>query len=619
MIKKSAFITLILFFIFELNIYAQKDTIKNDSIQDEAFDLIKKADSISLSDSLEKEILIRQLEDLSKYETKKRKELEGKLKEMHIQDSLKKIRIIREIDSLKLSAAGYPIIPYKDTLFTIYTKIGVITPYERSELINTRLKKLYKQFILNFDSLDIIDIGQNVDIVFKESTIMTISEYDAIWFKKDKIQIAKEYKELILKDIEFYKSNKSLISVLRQIGLAILVIVILFTLIRLINMFFKRKVNKYIISQKGKRLKGIKIKNYDFLDETNLTNVMIFISKIFRWFVIILILYLSLPILFSIFPPTQRLAESLFGYILTPIKRIGLALLHYLPNLFTIIVIIIITRYFLKLVRFLSNEIAKEELKIPGFYADWAKPTFNIVRFLILAFMFIMIFPYLPGSDSPIFQGVSVFLGIIFSLGSSSIIGNMMAGLVMTYMRPFKIGDRIKINDIVGDVVEKTAFVTRVKTPKKEYITIPNSNVLSSSVVNYSTSKVNEGIILHTTITIGYDIPWRKVHELLITAAKNTKDIMTDTEPFVLQTSLDDFYVSYQLNAYSSEPGRQPATYSELHQNIQDAFNENGIEIMSPHYRAQRDGNLITIPSTYLPKNYEVPKFLVSLFEQKNK
>jgi small-conductance mechanosensitive channel len=532
--KRFVFILFTLLIFSYLKTSAQKDTVETDSIQDETLELIKRADSTNIADSLEKEVLIRQLEDLSKWETKKRRELEAKLRDMHIKDSLNKIRMIKEIDSLKLIAVGYPVIPYKDTLFMIYTKIGAITASERTKIISDRLSDTYKQFILKFDSLNVVDYGQTADITFKDKTIMSITDYDETWFNKPKLEIANEYRDKIVADIIFFKKNKSFISIAKQIGFALLAVIVLIVLMRLLNLLFKRKIDKYIISQKGKKLKGLNIKSYQFLDAGNLTNVVLFISKITRWFLIILFLYLTLPILFSIFPPTQRLAELLFGYLISPLKKIGSAVLSYLPNLFTILIIIIITRYVLKLVKFISSEIQKEELKIPGFYPDWAKPTFNIIRFLIMAFMFIMIFPYLPGSDSPIFKGVSVFLGVVFSLGSTSVIGNLMAGLVMTYMRPFKIGDRIKIGDIVGDVVERTAFVTRVKTPKMEYITIPNSNVLTSSVINYSTSKEREGIILHTNVTIGYDVPWRQVHEILISAAKKTKFIIQDPEPFVL-------------------------------------------------------------------------------------
>jgi small-conductance mechanosensitive channel len=225
--------------------------------------------------------------------------------------------------------------------------------------------------------------------------------------------------------------------------------------------------------------------------------------------------------------------------------------------------------------------------------------------------MLVLIFPYLPGSGSPAFQGVSVFIGVLFSLGSSSAIANMVAGMVITYMRPFKIGDRVKIGDITGDVVEKTMLVTRIKTPKNEDITVPNSTVLLSSTTNYSTHtrQNNAGLIVHTTVTIGYDIPWKEVHKALIYAARNNELVDKEPEPFVLQTSLDDFYVSYQVNCYTREANKLALVYSLLHQSIQDSFNEAGIEILSPHYRNQRDGNHTTIPNNYLDKDYETPSF----------
>lgn len=619
MIKKLLFVVIVLF-IFQCQVFAQKDTIINDTtkLDDAALLLIKKTDSISVADSLKKAFLNEELEKLTKYETKKRAKLEAQIQEINTQDSLRKVEMKIEIDSLKLIAKAYPVIPHKDTLFIIYTKIGNLTAGERHKLVMERLDYLYNQFIEKYDSIGIINYGHTVDVVFKEKTILSISEYDEMWFDKPKTAIANEYKTLILKDIKKYKEDKSFFKVVKQIGLIVLVIVLQVLLIRGVNLLFRKKIDTYIVSQKGVRLKGIKIKNYQFLDEERQTDVVLFVSKIFRWILNLLQLYIAIPIIFSIFPPTQRLAETLFGYVLNPLKKIGWAFLNYLPDLFAIIVIVVITRYIIRFLRFLSNEVHTGNLKLQGFYSDWARPTFNIVRFLVLAFMFVMIFPYLPGSDSPIFQGVSVFIGIVFSLGSSSVIGNMVAGLVMTYMRPFQIGDRIKLGDLIGDVVEKTPFVTRIKTPKKEYVTVPNSTILSSSVVNYSTSKKREGIVLHTTVTIGYDVPWRKVHEALINAALKTNRIMEKPGPFVLQTSLDDFYVSYQLNAHSNEPNQQPAIYSDLHQNIQDAFNEGGIEILSPHYRAQRDGNQITIPEDYLATDYVPPSFRVKNTGSKN-
>ena len=218
------------------------------------------------------------------------------------------------------------------------------------------------------------------------------------------------------------------------------------------------------------------------------------------------------------------------------------------------------------------------------------------MRFFLYAIMIAMIYPYLPGAKNGVFQGISVFLGLIISLGSSTVIGNVIAGLVITYMRSFKVGDQIKLNDTVGNVIEKTPLVIRVRTPKNEIVTIPNSFMMSTQTVNYTNSARNYGLIIHSEVTIGYDAPWRKVQELLINAALNTPGVQETPPPFVLQTSLSDFYPVYQVNAYIKEADKMPRIYSALHQNIQDRFNEAGIEILSPHYTSYRDGNESTIP-----------------------
>jgi small-conductance mechanosensitive channel len=218
-------------------------------------------------------------------------------------------------------------------------------------------------------------------------------------------------------------------------------------------------------------------------------------------------------------------------------------------------------------------------------------------------------FPYLPGAGSDAFKGVSLFVGVLFSLGSSGAVGNIVAGVVLTYTNAFRVGDRVQIGETVGDVVERTMLVTRVRTIKNVDITIPNGTVLASQVINFTTQAADRGLILHSTVTIGYDVPWRQVHELLIAAAGATENVLAEPAPFVLQTSLDDFYVSYQINAYTELPAVMAQTYSLLHQNIQDRFNEAGVEIMSPHYGALRDGNQATIPADHLAKGYRAPTF----------
>jgi small-conductance mechanosensitive channel len=293
-------------------------------------------------------------------------------------------------------------------------------------------------------------------------------------------------------------------------------------------------------------------------------------------------------LIFNIMPQTKPVGVTLLGYILDPLRNIAYALVKYIPNLITIVIIYILFRLLIRLIRYLSGEISKGDMKIPGFYPEWAKPTFVIIRFILLVLMVVFIFPFLPGSNSVVFQGVSVFIGLVISISSTSIIGNLLAGLVITFMRSFKIGDTIKTGEHIGIVMEKTAFVTRIRSFKGEFITIPHSNILASHVTNYSVSAEDDKLILYTTITIGYDAPWQKVHELMINAALATEYILKDPSPFVLQTSLNDYHISYQINAFTRNPEIQPRIYSELHQNIQKKFNEAGVEILSPMFNAVR-------------------------------
>ncbi len=398
--------------------------------------------------------------------------------------------------------------------------------------------------------------------------------------------------------------------VLVGVFLAILTTTFAFVAFNAIHTFFGT-LSKKIEGWKGTFIQPVKLKTVEVLSADRIAAMLKGASKLLRWVATAALVYVYISILFSFFNFTRTWAATLIEYIINPLANVFVSFVKYLPHLFFILVIIYITRYAIKFVRLIFDAIERETIKLPGFYGDWALPTFKIARFLIIAFAAIIIFPYLPGSSSPVFQGISVFIGVLFSLGSTSAIGNIVAGTVITYMRPFKIGDRVKIADTVGDVVEKTLLVTRIRTIKNVDVTVPNAMVLGSHIINFSSSASERGLILHTGVTIGYDVPWVKVHELLIAAADATGNLMKDPKPFVYQTSLDDSYVSYELNAYTDKPNMMAAIYSELHQNIQNKFNEAGIEILSPRYSSIRDGNMTTIPEAYLPKSYSPPAFRI--------
>ena len=555
--------------------------------------------------------------DILGEESQKKKELERQLREIAFSDSIRKAEQSIKIELLRRSAIGFPVILLKDTLFNIYTRSGSFNPAERANAISGRINKLYEDDFFNPDSIKVLRGENTYDIVYNELIIISVLEIDALYFNKNPETLAKEYEQIIRKAIIDQKQANSLFNWLKRIGLVAIVIIGIYFIIFLINRLFKFFF-KQLVKYKDRYFTGISIKNFTLFTPKQHLKFFVRTLSVMRIITILLMLYLSLPILFSIFPQTKSYTYTLLNWIISPIKTIISGIINYLPNLITILVIYFFTRYVVRGVKYIATEAETGNLKIKGFYSDWAHPTYNIIKFLLYAFMLVVIFPYLPGSDSPAFRGVSVFLGILFSIGSSSAVANMVAGLVITYMRPFRVGDRVKIGEVVGDVVDKTLLVTRIRTIKNEDITVPNASVLSGHTVNYSSGAQHNGLIIHSTVTIGYDVPWKKVHEALINAASRTEMLLNAPAPFVLQTSLDDFYVSYQLNAYTKNPSDQARIYSELHQHIQDSFNEAGIEIMSPHYRAMRDGNMTTIPEDYLPKDYSSPSFSVSQVTPKN-
>jgi len=517
------------------------------------------------------------------------------------------------IDSLRPLTKPFPVFGFiNDTLLNIYSKLGSFSPQDRAEAITTRIRNLSSGYRFSSNALKIVEAETTIDLVFGETIIMSISENDAIWNNTSKKKLAKKYHDTICLAVMKYKSETSFASLAKEFGLAILVLAILVTLIIYTIKLFKWSASK-IRLQEEKRIKGIKIKNYTLFDAKRQVDALIGVNTFLKWFLILFLIYVTLPILFGIFPWTKNVSDTLLSYILNPLKNIALGFWNYLPNLITVIVIVIVFRYVLKGIGFLKNEVEKGDLNIPGFYADWANPTYQIIRVIVIAFMLVVIWQYLPGSDSKVFQGVSVFLGVLFTFGSSGSLSNIVAGLVLTYMRLFKIGDRVKIGEIVGDVIEKSLLVTRIRTIKNEIISIPNSTVMGSHTINYSSDAESNGLILHTTVTIGYDVPWKDMHNALINAADRTDLLLKEPKPFVLQTSLDDFYVSYQINAYSKEANKQASIYSQLHQNIQDCCNEAGIEILSPHYRSERDGNKTTIPDNYLSKDHKSPGFNITI------
>jgi small-conductance mechanosensitive channel len=496
-------------------------------------------------------------------------------------------------------------------VFTVRTSIGSFTAAERAAAVSARLNQLVKDSSRDPHDIHPVTHPYSTDIVLGDLVISTITEADATASGQPRDALVVSDINLMRDAVLKVRSEYTSKSILLGAVYALITTIALIAILILFSHIFPT-LYRAIESARGNTIRTIRIQSLELLSELRLTELLLYLARLIRFVVTLLLLYFYIPFVFSFFPWTRSYGATLFGYIATPVRSGWIAFIHYLPSLLVLLVISFFTYLALRLVGFIFREVERGTISWPGFYPEWATPTLKIVQLLILAFALIVGFPYLPGSESPAFKGVSIFLGVIFSLGSSSSIANVISGILLTYTRAFRVGDRVQIGDTIGDVMEKGLLATHVRTIKNVLITIPNSLVLNAHIINFSRSTESEPLILHVTVSIGYDAPWRTVHELLKSAALATNSILPNPAPFVLQTSLDDFYVSYQINAYTREPQRMAVIYSLLNQNIQDKFNEAGVEIMSPHYGSLRDGNATTIPANYLPSNYEAPPFVTT-------
>ncbi|MFZ0731172.1 MAG: mechanosensitive ion channel domain-containing protein [Candidatus Sulfotelmatobacter sp.] len=499
---------------------------------------------------------------------------------------------------------------------TLFAVQGVLSfPAEaRAAAISRRLRDLSKDITFNPESLTTADSGSTTDILANDLVVMSVTDQDAQVSGKTRQEVARDYADRIRSALITTRREYSLRSILLGLLYAVLATSVLYLLLRTLSILFA-KLYRTINSWRGTRIRSIKIQEFELLPAYRIAEIVTGAARLLRFTVSMVVLYFYASLVLSFFPWTRGYAQSLVAYVLSPLGLVWDGLIAYLPNVFFIAVIGVISFYAIKLIKVIFTELGRQTITVSGFYPEWAEPTYKIVRFLVLALTLIVLFPYLPGSHSPAFRGVSIFLGVLVSLGSTSAVANIVAGVILTYMRPFKIGDRVKIADTIGDIVERNLLITRVRTIKNVEITIANSMVLGSHIINFSGSAQGEGLILHTTVTIGYDAPWRTVHKLLIDAALSTEHVLREPRPFILQTALDDFYVHYELNAYTDHPGLMARIYSDLHQNIQDKFYEAGMEIMSPHFSSMRDGNQIAIPAEFRSKDYAAPAFRVGIVE----
>lgn len=504
---------------------------------------------------------------------------------------------------------GAPVVVGVDTLFYLYQSFGSVSAQDRATAIPGRILQAAKRVRAGIDTVAVVQLGDQVGILAGDLVLLGVLPGDVLDTTESRAAVAGRYAELI-KDVIARGSFRERV---RQLGVG-LVLTLLATLValllRLLLVRTLDRVGQWIDLLRGSsRLPTLRIQKLEVLSADRIADVLRLGLRVVRIAAYLILVYFYLVVVLGLFPWTHGVSTQILGYVLTPLGIVGRSVLEYLPNLFFLIVIALVTRYLLRGIRAMFHAVETNLVELPGFDADWAMPTYKLARFMVMAFALVVMWPYLPGSDSDAFKGVSLFVGLVFSLGSTGAVANLMAGTLLTYTRAFQVGDRIRIGDTTGDVVARTLMVTRVRTITNVEVTIPNNMVMSSAVLNFSTNARKGGILIHTSITIGYDVPWRRVQELLLKAAGATDGIAAEPPPFVLQTGLSDYYPEYELCGYITDAQAMRRILSDLNGNIQDAFAEGGVEITSPAFTSIRDGNAITIPAPHTPAS--APAFRV--------
>ena len=500
------------------------------------------------------------------------------------EDSLRKAEQKHRIDSLRKVTPGVPLIIEGDTLLYIYTSLGGDDPAHRVESVARKVTQIGKSLKLTTDSMHIFIGEYTDDVMCGEVVIISVSDLDGLWNGMSRRDLAEEYLRILSAEIERLHADYGLKAKLTGLGWAVFLIVVQ-VLFFMLTARFIRYLRHLIVEGVDGRMKPLVIKGYELMNIHQEKRILLFLTRVLQVFLILLQLFISLPLLFSIFPETEKFTWNMINYVWSPLRDMVVSIVRYFPNLVKIVVIVYVVRWVLKGLRHLSNEIAAERLKIDRFYQDWARPTYQIVRIFIIAFTLVVIWPWLPGSESGIFKGVSIFVAALFSLGSTTTIGNLISGIIITYMRPFLVGDFVRIGDQEGEVVEENAFVTRLRDIKGNLVTVPNNSILSQQTVNYTAAaRDGKGSIVHSSFTFTYHVPRETVESYLLEGAARCKLLEKNPKPFVLYTALEDFYTQYEINGYTKETARLFAVYSELHRNIIDVFHEHNLDPTSSHF-----------------------------------
>ncbi|GGG32641.1 mechanosensitive ion channel family protein [Bizionia arctica] len=486
---------------------------------------------------------------------------------------------------LKINSA--PIIVDGNELFNV-RGVSSYPAEKRATKITERIIAVANDYTFSPDSIKIIELEEHSVIYANKIPIIQIFNSDASFEDLDRLDLAEAVKLNIKTTIEKYRHDRSKPVLLKNLKQAIIVCVILLAIF-LVLLWIIKRFKKWLQKKIESRIKSVENISFNLIKSGHLWKVFHVFLDTFRLVIILFFVVALVDYVLSLFPWTNAFSKYVHKIIFDPLIEFGRAFVEYIPKFIFIAIIFFITKYLLRLIKLFFSGIKDGGIVIHDFNPDWAFSTYKIIRFFIIAFALVMAYPYIPGSDSVAFKGLSVFIGVLFSLGSSSFIGNLIAGYSMIYRSAFKVGDMIEVENQIGFVEEQKLLVTRLRTHKNEEIVLPNSILLNNKITNYSNKAKETGIILHTKVGIGYETPWRQVDAMLKLAANRTEGLLKTPSPYVLKKDLADYAVNYEINAYCSDIQNINNIYSVLNQNILDVFNENNVQIMTPSYVADTE------------------------------
>jgi small-conductance mechanosensitive channel len=489
------------------------------------------------------------------------------------------------------------------TLFRV-RGVSSLSADARAQRIRAALVSVAADPAIAVDAVQAVEADGATLIQVGGVTIAGVLEADARLEQVRRVELGTAHLARIRQAISDYRTARSLPALRRALWHVLLASVVLVAGLLMLFWFWGR-LDEALKRRLEARVRLVESKSFELMRAEQIWEALRKAALTVRLIALLAIVLVYLGYLLGQFPGTRGLSQNLAAFVLGPLDVMGGGIVASVPGLVFLVVLFVVVRVVLRLIRLFFDLLGRGGAHIVGFDPDWAEPTYKIVRVAVIAFALIVAFPYIPGSNTDAFRGVSLFVGVLFSLGSSSAISNIIAGYMLTYRRALKVGDRVKIGSAMGDVIEMRMQVTHLRSFKNEEIILPNSQILTSEVVNFSSISRERGLILHSEVGIGYETPWRQVEAMLLDAAARTEGLLKEPRPFVFMKQLGDFAVTYEINAFTFEVKSMVRIYTALHGHILDIFNEHGVQIMTPAYEGDPESpkvvpveNFYTAPAT---------------------